>query len=71
VLYVSPGTPADEAGFQENDTVLSINGIDVERFGGLLEFRAMLREDVGTEYLFEVERDGKRKELKLVLRDLL
>ena len=71
VLYVSPGTPADEAGFHEGDTVLSINGIDVERFGGLLEFRTMLREEAGTEYLFEIERDGKRKGLRLVLRDLL
>jgi C-terminal processing protease CtpA/Prc len=70
VLYVSPGTPADEAGFHEGDTVLSINGIDVERFGGLLEFRTMLREEAGTEYLFEIERDGKRKGLRLVLRDL-
>ncbi len=71
VLYVSPGTPADEAGFHEGDTVLSINGIDVDRFGGLLSLRAMLREEAGTEYFFEVVRDGKRKELKLVLRDLL
>ncbi len=70
VLYVSPGTPADEAGFHEGDTVLSINGIDVERFGGLLELRTMFREEPGTEYVFEVERDGKRKELRLVLRDL-
>ncbi len=70
VLYVSPGTPAEDAGFQEDDVVLTINGIDVERFGGLLEFRAMLREEPGTEYLFEIERDGKREELRLVLRDL-
>ena len=71
VLYVSPGTPAEDAGFQEDDTVLSINGIDVDHFAGLLSLRAMLREEAGTEYSFEVVRDGKRKELKLVLRDLL
>ncbi len=71
VLYVSPGTPADAAGFQEGDTVFSINDIDVDHFGGLLSLRAMLREEAGTEYLFDVERDGKRKELRLVLRDLL
>ena len=70
VLYASPGTPAEDAGFQEDDIVLTINGIDVERFGGLLELRAMFREEPGTEYLFEVERDGKREELKLVLRNL-
>jgi hypothetical protein len=71
VLYVSPGTPAEDAGFQEGDSVLTINGIAVDHFGGLLSLRAMLREEPGTEYLFEVERDGKkRKELRLVLRDL-
>ncbi len=70
VLYVSPDTPADEAGFEEDDVVLTIDDTDVERLGGLLELRAMFREEPGTEYLFEVERDGKRKELKLVLRDL-
>ena len=71
VLYVSPGTPAEDAGFQEGDSVLTINGIAVDHFGGLLSLRALLREEPGTEYLFEVERDGKRKELRLVLRDLL
>jgi len=71
VLYASPGTPADDAGFREDDVVLTINGIDVDRFGGLLELRAMLREEPGTEYVFEVERDGKQEELRLVLRDLL
>jgi hypothetical protein len=71
VLYVSPGTPAEEAGFHEGDTVFSINGIDVDHFAGLLSLRAILREEPGTEYVFEVEREGKRKELRLVLRDLL
>jgi hypothetical protein len=70
VLYASPDTPADEAGFEEDDVVLTINAIDVDHFAGLLSLRAMFREEPGTEYLFEVERDGKRKELKLVLRDL-
>ena len=71
VLYVSPGTPAEDAGFQEGDSVLTINGIGVDHFGGLRSLRAMLHEEPGTEYLFEVERDAKRKKLKLVLRDLL
>ncbi|MFH1689526.1 MAG: aspartyl protease family protein [Candidatus Eisenbacteria bacterium] len=71
VLYVSPGTPADEAGFREGDTVLTINGIGVEHFGGLLAFRDMLRGEPGTEYVFVVDRYGQRNELTLVLRDLL
>jgi hypothetical protein len=70
VLYVSPGTPAEEAGFAEGDTVLSINGIGVESFGGLMALREMFRADVGTEYDFEVERDGESRTLTLVLREL-
>ncbi|MFH1866028.1 MAG: PDZ domain-containing protein, partial [Candidatus Eisenbacteria bacterium] len=71
VLFVSPGTHAYEAGLQEGDTVLTINGIGVEHFGGLIAFRDMLRGEPGTEYVFGVERERRRTELKLVLRDLL
>lgn len=70
VLYVSAGTPADEAGFEEGDTVVSINGVAVEHFGGLIALRAMLREDAGTTYGFGIHRDGVPEELTLTLRDL-
>jgi hypothetical protein len=70
VLYASPGTPADEAGFREGDVVVAINGIGVDHFDGLLALRALLTEEPGTEYAFEVERDGETVELTLVLRDL-
>ncbi|MBN2564359.1 MAG: aspartyl protease family protein, partial [Candidatus Eisenbacteria bacterium] len=70
VLYVSPGTPADEAGFREGDVVVAIDGIGVDRIGGLIEIRTLLREEPGTEHVFTVERDGERRELTLLLRDL-
>jgi len=70
VLYVSAGTPADEAGFEEGDTVVSINGIAVEHLAGLVAVRAMLREDAGTTYDFGILRDGEPEELTLTLRDL-
>lgn len=70
VLYVSPGTPADDAGFREGDIVVSIDGTGVDHFGGLIAFRALLTEEPGTEYVFAVERDGETIELTLVLRDL-
>jgi len=70
VLYASPGTPADEAGFHEGDVVVAINGIGVDHFGGLVELRALLREEPGAEYAFVVERDGEAMECALVLRDL-
>jgi hypothetical protein len=70
VLYVSPGTPADEAGFREGDVVVTIDGTGVADFGGLVALRTLLREEPGTEYAFVVGRDGQTRELTLVLRDL-
>jgi hypothetical protein len=71
VLYVSAGTPADEADFEEGDTVVSINGIAVEHFAGLIAIRELLQEEAGTEYVFGVVRDGRPMELRLRLRELL
>jgi hypothetical protein len=70
VLYASPGTPADEAGFREGDIVVAINGVDIDRVGDLLEIRELLREEPGTAHVFDIDRDGETMELTLVLRDL-
>jgi hypothetical protein len=71
VLFVSPGTPAEESGFKEGDVVLTIDGKDVSDYGTLIDLKRMLRADVGTTYVFGIERDGERKELELTLRELL
>jgi C-terminal processing protease CtpA/Prc len=68
--FVSPGTPADKAGFEIGDVVESINGIDVEHLGGLIALRKLMRGEAGTKYEFGVRREGKEKTLKLTLRDL-
>ena len=70
VLYVSPGTPAEEAGFREGDIVVSIDGTGVDRFDGLVALHALLTEKPGTEHAFVVDRDGETVALRLVLRDL-
>jgi C-terminal processing protease CtpA/Prc len=70
VLFVAPGTPAQDAGFEEGDAVVSINGVDVGFLDGILAVRELLRAEEGTEYLVGVERSGESKELRLALRDL-
>ncbi|MCX6835341.1 MAG: aspartyl protease family protein, partial [candidate division Zixibacteria bacterium] len=39
VVYVSPDSPADKAGFAKGDLVRSINGINVKQFDGVLAVR--------------------------------
>jgi hypothetical protein len=70
VIFVSPGTPAAKAGFQEGDVVKSINGIAVKLFDGLTAIREMLHQAPGTKFSFIVERNGQEKELKLTLANL-
>lgn len=70
VSYISPDTPAEKAGFEKDDVVLSINGIEIGCFEGLAAVRKLFREKAGTQYTFIVNRGGREKELKLKLREL-
>jgi hypothetical protein len=70
VFYVSPGTPAERARFQQGDVVRSVNGIPVELIDGVIALRELLKAESGTEYRFEVEREGTDKYINLKLRDL-
>jgi len=71
VVYVAPHTPADKAGFQIGDVIASVNDINSEYLAGLIGLRKILREEAGTRYTFRVLREGREKELKLKLKDLL
>lgn len=71
VLYVSENTPAHKAGFREGDVLKSINGIDMEYFGGLSDIRYLFTDDPGTKYTFIIDREGKEKKINMKLADLL
>ena len=71
IIYVSPETPADKAGFVKGDFILSINGIDVSLLDGLIAIREMLKADTGTKYEIVIERAGKTETLKLKLAGLI
>jgi hypothetical protein len=70
VLYVSPGTPAEKAGFEPDDIVTSINGIGVEHLSGLLAVKELFEADAGTEYAIGIMRAGRSMILDLKLEDL-
>jgi hypothetical protein len=71
VTYVSPNTPAEKAGFVKGDRLRSINGVDVDRFEGIVAIRKLLRDEPGTQCQIVVDRSGNEKTLKLELAELL
>jgi hypothetical protein len=70
VSYVSPGTPAEKAGFVNGDLINSINGIAVDVFDGVIAVRQLLTADPGTAYEFIIDRAGKSRKLMLKLARL-
>jgi C-terminal processing protease CtpA/Prc len=70
VVFVSPDTPAHQAGFKKGDIITAINGIDVEFFDGIIALRKLMREDVGTTYDIEILRGTDRMEKQLTLQNL-
>lgn len=71
VSHVSPATPAAKAGFLKGDVLRSINGLDVDSFGGIVAIRKLLKADPGVKYEFVINRAGEEKKLKVQLAELL
>ncbi|MFH1314254.1 MAG: aspartyl protease family protein [Candidatus Eisenbacteria bacterium] len=70
VLYVSPDTPAEQAGFQKGDIIKSIDGNVVEPLDGVIATRELLMAEPGTTFDFVVGRGGKEQNLTLKLEKL-
>jgi S1-C subfamily serine protease len=56
VASVVPGGPAERAGLQTGDLIVTIDGVDVRSLGGLLG--EIERHSIGDSILLEVVRDG-------------
>jgi hypothetical protein len=70
VLYVTPETPAEKAGFKPDDVITSINGIAVEHLAGLLAVNELFKAEAGTRYAVGISRNGNLMTLDLTLEDL-
>lgn len=70
VIYVSPDTPAERAGFEKGDILKSVDGAAIEPEDGVLAVREQLMEAPSTTYEIVVVRTGSEKKLRLTLAEL-
>lgn len=66
-LAVIPGSPADKAGIEENDIILSINGVKLE---GDISLASVIRsKNVGDMVRLEIIHDGTKKTVEVLLEE--
>jgi hypothetical protein len=58
VRYVDPGSPADQAGIQRGDRVLSLNGVDSSEVIASQDFSALVPKQSGDVLRLSIERGG-------------
>lgn len=69
ILYVPPGGPLDQAGFQPGDSVISVEGIPVEDLGMYSRWPLSLSREPGQALRLVVERAGQRVHGDVVFRE--
>ncbi|UCH95975.1 MAG: aspartyl protease family protein [Candidatus Aminicenantes bacterium] len=69
VVWVSPGTPAHQAGFKKGDIIKTVNHTDAASVG-VIATRNLFKGKIGTRYDVTVLRNGKHLHMQLELRDL-
>lgn len=67
VAEVDPGSPAEEAGMQEGDMIISMDGVAIEMTDDIIDVRN--QHVPGDEIEVVVERNGRQIELNLVIGD--
>ncbi len=71
VIDVYAGSPAAEAGLEDGDRILAIDGRRAQQEITLPEFRECMRKTPGTVLRLDIERKGQRSRVALKLRDLV
>lgn len=68
---IVPGSPADEAGLEPGDILLSVDHRDAADFGSMEDILDLIRGREETELKIVIERDGERLHVSLTLRDYM
>jgi hypothetical protein len=71
VFFVVEGTPAARAGLMQGDVVRKINGIPATSFASLVAIQELFKADEGTVYTLEISREGRTRQVKMRLKDLM
>lgn len=66
-LAIIPGGPADKAGLEENDIILEVNGVRLDRTVNFS--REILKYSVGEEIVMKVLKGGEEQEIGVILED--
>ncbi|MBA4367197.1 MAG: hypothetical protein C0403_06120 [Desulfobacterium sp.] len=69
IVYISPESPGEKAGFMEGDIIEKINQIKFGRHSDLLLIKNLLRQQKGTKLHFEIIRNTKKKNILLILEN--
>jgi len=68
IYHVADKTPGADAGFEDGDIILAVNGIEVKYLDGLGSVRKLFQAEEGTEYRITFKRGDSIKETNLKLK---
>ncbi len=69
--FVAPGTPADKAGLKKGDIISAIDGVSIEKMGGILAVRERLKEKPGTTVVLQLVQGQATRDVPVGLEKLL
>ena len=70
VIFVADNTSAADAGLRIGDVLLTIDGVGMEKVGGVLGVKKLLYGQPGTTLMIKINREDGQSDVSLTLRDL-
>ncbi|MFH2064099.1 MAG: aspartyl protease family protein [Pseudomonadota bacterium] len=70
IVFISPGSPGEKAGFREGDVIEKINHLKFDHHSSLISIKNLLRQKKGTALQFQIIRDDREKSIRLILDNM-